>query len=362
MNPVNNAILQIHPTRRCNLRCLHCYSSSGPDQRDLLPASTFERAISDSRSEGFQVASFSGGEPTLYKELPQLLRLARECGMATTVTSNGMLLDERRLEGLIGVTNVLAISLDGLPESHNKMRGSPRAFDDMVGNLPAVRATGIPFGFIFTLTQYNLNEADWAAEFAHHQGATLFQIHPLEEVGRASQTLTGGRPDELESAYAYLEVERIRQQYEGQMNIQFDLIHATILRENPERFFDLREASNRPLADLVSPLVIEADGRVVPFGYGFAQRYALGSLADTTLSEMAASWRTAGYRDLQALCRTAFDDAAKPRELPILNWWEKLGEYAASSPHIASPDFQHPDSPLSLMGLKNIAQTIGSAD
>ena len=29
--------LQVHPTRRCNLRCLHCYSSSGPDQREELP-------------------------------------------------------------------------------------------------------------------------------------------------------------------------------------------------------------------------------------------------------------------------------------------------------------------------------------
>lgn len=337
MNPASDTILQIHPTRRCNLRCLHCYSSSGPDQRDQLPPSTFERAISDARSEGFHVASFSGGEPTLYNSLPQLLRHARDCGMATTVTSNGMLLDQRRLEGLIGVTNVLAISLDGIPESHNKMRGSPRAFDEMAGNLPAVRASGIPFGFIFTLTQYNLNEAAWAAEFAHQQGATLFQIHPLEQVGRASQTLIGARPDDLESAYAYLEVDRIRQQYEGRMTIQFDLVHATILRANPNRFFDLSDASDRPLAELVSPLVIEADGRVVPFGYGFAQRYALGSLANATLSELAVIWRTRGYRDLQSLCRTAFDDAAQQRELPILNWWEKLGEHAASStPRIAA--------------------------
>jgi Fe-coproporphyrin III synthase len=332
MNLSNNTILQVHPTRRCNLRCLHCYSSSGPDQRDQLPASTFERAISDARSEGYLVVSFSGGEPTLYKELPQLLRHARASGMGTTVTSNGMLLDSRRLEGLIGVTNVLAISLDGLPESHNVMRGSPHAFDEMADNLPAVRASGIPFGFIFTLTQYNLNEAAWAAEFACQQGATLFQIHPLEQVGRASHMLPEARPDDLESAYAYLEVERIRQQYEGRMKIQFDLIHATILRENPERFFDLREASNRPLADLVSPLVIEADGRVVPFGYGFAQRYALGSLTDAPLSELAVIWRTQGYRDLQSLCRTAFGDAAQQRELPILNWWERLGEHAISSP------------------------------
>jgi MoaA/NifB/PqqE/SkfB family radical SAM enzyme len=331
MGPTHDSILQIHPTRRCNLRCLHCYSSSGPDQRDQLPSSTFERALTDARSEGFLVASFSGGEPMLYQPLPQLLRHAGNSGMRTTVTSNGMLLDERRLQSLVGVTDLLAISLDGIPESHNTMRGSPCAFDHMAANLPAVRASGIPFGFIFTLTQYNLNEASWTAEFASQQGAALFQIHPLEEVGRAAQALAGARPDDLESAYAYLEAERIRQQYEGSMIVQFDLIHATVLRDNPDRFFDDRDAQSRPLADLVSPLVIEADGRVVPFGYGFADRYALGSLKDATLGELTAAWRTSGYRDLQVVCRTAFEDAARQRDLPILNWWEKLGEHASLS-------------------------------
>jgi Fe-coproporphyrin III synthase len=328
MGPAGDSILQIHPTRRCNLRCLHCYSSSGPQERDQLPAAVFARAIVAAHAEGFHVASFSGGEPTLYKELRTLLAEARACGMRTTVTSNGMLLDEKRLAALAGVTNVLAISLDGLPESHNRLRASPRAFSAMAKHLPGVRQSGIPFGFIFTLTQYNLNEAAWAAEFAYANGASLFQIHALEQVGRAANTLLGSRPDALESAFAYVEVERIRQQYAGKMTIQFDLIHSAVLRSHPDLFFDEREASSRPLGELVSPLVIEADGRVVPFGYGFAGRYALGSLATADLPQLAADWRATRYRDLQQLCRAAFQDAAKVRELPVLNWWETLGERA----------------------------------
>src|SRR5262249_36752110 len=175
VGPAQDSIVQIHPTRRCNLRCLHCYSSSGPEQRDQLDASILERAITDAYAEGYRVASFSGGEPILYKDLPRLLRHAKSGGMRTTVTSNGMLLDERRLQGLAGVTDVLAISLDGIPESHNQMRASERAFETMTERLPAVRASRIPFGFIFTLTMYNVNEVEWAAEFAFQQGARLFQ-------------------------------------------------------------------------------------------------------------------------------------------------------------------------------------------
>jgi MoaA/NifB/PqqE/SkfB family radical SAM enzyme len=260
-----------------------------------------------------------------------LLRAARSYGMKTTVTSNGMLLEGERLAGLVGVTDVLAISLDGKRESHNRMRGSAKAFDAMVDCLEEVRASGIRFGFIFTLTLHNLHEAAWAAEFAWQQGAKLFQIHPLEEVGRAASKLSGSRPDELEAAYAYLEVERLRQEYEGRLEVQFDLIHAAVLREHPEVFFSQGAAMTRPLAELVSPLVIEADGRVVPYEYGFDGRYALGWLTDADLPVLAARWRTVGYPELQKVCRRAFDDAARARELPILNWWEKLGEHAAAT-------------------------------
>jgi len=328
VGPTNHYIIQIHPTRRCNLRCLHCYSSSGPEERDQLPAALLLQAIADARDEGYQVSSFSGGEPILYPELPALLKHARANGMKTTVTSNGMLLDRRRLDAIAGFVNVLAISLDGIPESHNRMRANDRAFDMMQSRLEGVRASGIPFGFIFTLTQYNVNELDWAAEFAFCEGAKLFQIHPLEEVGRAANVLPGESPDAIESAYGFIESERIRKVYEGRMAVQLDLVHSQVMREHRERFVDDMDAGARPLAELVSPLVIEPTGRVAPFGYGFPDAYALGSLYSASIPELASAWRRAGWRRLQQLCRTTFDDAAAPRELPVLNWWDQLTHHA----------------------------------
>ena len=87
-----------------------------------------------------------------------------------------------------------------------------------------VRKSGLTVGF-FTLTQYNVNEIDWAVRFAVEQGARLFQIHPLEEVGRASQLLIGSRPNGMESAFAYLEAERIRRMYGDRLFVQLDVFH-----------------------------------------------------------------------------------------------------------------------------------------
>jgi len=319
-------IIQIHPTRRCNLRCLHCYSTSGPAERDLLGVETLTSVIEDARGQGYEVASFSGGEPILYKPLSELLRHAKSLGMRTTVTSNGMLLGAERLDELTGCVDVLAISLDGLPESHNKMRACNQAFERMQANLEAVRKSRIDFGFIFTLTQHNVNEMEWAARFAVEQGAKLFHIHPLEEVGRAGETLCGSRPDEIESAFGFLEAERLRTLYANRIIVQLDLFHRDVLTRHPERFLPAEdECRPERLADCVSPLILEADGTLVPLGYSFGRQYSIGSVLHSRLRTLAPLWLAEDYPRFQQFCGNVYREACKPSELPFLNWYELIG-------------------------------------
>jgi len=329
-------IIQIHPTRRCNLRCLHCYSFSAPEERDQLSREILEDVLEDAAALGYKVASFSGGEPVLYPGLGRLLLHAKELGFRTTVTSNGMLLDQKRMAMLAGRTDVLAISLDGVPESHNRMRASNEAFERMQANLERVRQTGISFGFIFTLTQYNVNEVDWAARFAVEQGARLFQIHPLEEVGRASQLLVGSRPDETESAFAYLVAERLRQTYGDRLFVQLDIFHRDLVKRFPGRFYaDAAWPEDAQLADLVTPLVVEADGNVVPLGYGFAPRFGMGSVAENRLKDLAPHWISQRYPAFRELCREVYAEACRPTDLPFLNWYEMIGARSADA-HVAA--------------------------
>jgi Fe-coproporphyrin III synthase len=330
-------IIQIHPTRRCNLRCLHCYSFSAPEERDQLSREILEDVLVDAAELGYKVASFSGGEPVLFQDLGWLLVRAKELGLRTTVTSNGMLLDQKRMGMLAGCTDVLAISLDGVPESHNRMRASDEAFERMQANLERVRQSGITFGFIFTLTQFNVNEIDWVARFAVEQGARLLQIHPLEEVGRASQLLIGSRPDEMESAFAYLVAERLRQMYGARLFVQLDIFHRDLVKQFPARFYadDVWPESTQ-LADLVTPLVVEADGNVAPLGYGFARRFGMGSIAENRLKDLAPNWIIQRYPAFRELCREVYAEACVPTDLPFLNWYEMVGARSADAPVAAS--------------------------
>jgi hypothetical protein len=61
-------IIQIHPLLRCNLFCSHRYSSSGPDAvKQKLDLGTLIQIIDDAHKMGYEVASFSGGEPFMYE-------------------------------------------------------------------------------------------------------------------------------------------------------------------------------------------------------------------------------------------------------------------------------------------------------
>ncbi len=309
-------ILQIHPTRLCNLRCLHCYSSSGPNERGELGAPLLRQAIADAAGLGYNVLSISGGEPLLYPHLASLCREARRHHMLATAVTNGTVITRERIAEWSGLLDMVAISLDGAPERHNRMRGSAQAFARMEAGLGLLRNAGIPFAFVFTLTRDNLHDLKWAAGYAVANGALLLQVHPLEEAGRACSDLSGQDLPGRQMATAWMMVEYLRELHRGKLAIHLDSISRYQL-PNASSFLD----------DTVSPLVIEDDGEVVPLRYGFPRGFAFGSLHCRTLAEMVPAWQqchATAFRDLYR----AVQRKLRTTDRMFVNLYEALAEEA----------------------------------
>lgn len=318
----DRGIVQIHPTRRCNLTCLHCYSSSGPRVAATTPLELLTRALDDAVDLGYTVLSVSGGEPLLYRPLLELLSHARSRGMRTTVTTNGLLLTRRRLAELHGLVDVLAISVDGRPATHDVMRNSEGAFAKLSTRLPDVARSGIPFGFITTLTQNNVDELDFVVQLAAEHGAKLVQVHPLEPVGAAVHNLARAVPDEQELGFAMFEAL-------VQAAMRDDVrVHVDIARPADIAGITLAGEGDRVrLGDWLTPLVIETDGAVVPLTYGFSRRYALGSLASAGLSDLVQRWDPRPFVELCATTR----DRLIAQGRPFFNWYEEMRRAALSA-------------------------------
>lgn len=323
-----NRVIQIHPSLRCNLSCRHCYSSSGPARTEILAQTLVETLVVDAAAQAYDAISVSGGEPLIWPGLRDTLALAKACGMVTALTTNLIPLTQPRLAKLARVIDAIAVSIDGMPQSHDRVRGKRGAFTGMTRRLPLLRDAGIPFGFIFTLTNTNLHELPWVARFAIEQGARLLQIHPLEEIGRAALLMRGQRPGDLAANAAYLAFMRLRERLGADIEIRLDFAHRDLLRDQPWRAWSEApiESEAIRLADLVSPLVVEPDGAVVPLQHGFPRRHALGNLREAPLRALAADWRrNGGYIRFRADCEAALRHVTADRDaLPAFNWFETV--------------------------------------
>lgn len=118
-------------TYRCNLRCQQC-----PFCTMESPDPSFEQAcriLDKLYQRGDRMVVFEGGEPMLWHDgdhrVHDLVRYARQRFFSVGMTSNGTL-------PLDVPTDVLWVSIDGLRETHNTLRGAP-IFDQVIANARA---------------------------------------------------------------------------------------------------------------------------------------------------------------------------------------------------------------------------------
>jgi len=317
-------ILQIHPSLRCNLSCGHCYSESGPSAALELDREVAAAAIADAARLGYRTLAVSGGEPLLYRELPYLLAVARDAGMTTTMTTNGLLLRQPRAEAVLDRLDGVAISLDGPPEIHDRIRGREGAFASIEPATEMLKDRGLPFGFISTLTATNWHHLRWLVEFAVERGASLLQIHPLELIGRARIDMTDEEPPQAALGQAFLLVTLLRVKYAGQLTIGFDALLRDQILADPEAVYAGAEVPEGNAADLLGLLVVEADGAAVPISYGFSRRLAVGDLSRESLADSFGRWRNGAYLEYRALCRRVFAEIESRPEDQLVNWHERI--------------------------------------
>lgn len=142
--------------RGCNLRCTFCDLWDRPEN---VPLPQALRVVEEAAGIGTKVLVLTGGEPLLHPDLPTLVRHARALGMAVNVTTNGTLVD-RHLETLVaaGLTS-MSFSLDGLPETHDRLRGQAGAFKRTWAQLVRTIHDGrVDTAVYFTVTNQNVHE------------------------------------------------------------------------------------------------------------------------------------------------------------------------------------------------------------
>ena len=122
-----SAILNV--TGRCNSKCLMCKQWREPAAVELS-TEDWKKIILDLKKNGIKNVHFTGGEPLLRRDLPELVSFATGKGLNAGMTTNGLLMKEDVLEGLIAAKlRSIAVSMDALGGKYDKVRGVENSFD-----------------------------------------------------------------------------------------------------------------------------------------------------------------------------------------------------------------------------------------
>ncbi|MBA3028597.1 MAG: 12,18-didecarboxysiroheme deacetylase [Desulfobacteraceae bacterium] len=147
-------------TRRCNLKCIHCYAHAKDHAASSeLTTEEGKALIDDLANFGVPVILFSGGEPLARKDLPELAHYAVGKGLRAVISTNGTLITRETAQTLkdIGLSYV-GISLDGMEEINDRFRGAKGAFSAAMEGIRNTRAAGIKVGLRFTINKFNVSE------------------------------------------------------------------------------------------------------------------------------------------------------------------------------------------------------------
>ncbi len=166
-------------TYRCPLQCPYC---SNPldfaRHKDELGTEEWRRVLTEAAALGVVQANFSGGEPLLRADAPQIIRRARELGLYTNLSTGGTLLTEK-LAGQLreaGLDSLQVSIQDADAENSDRMAGGAPSFEKKIRAARLVKATGFSLTINVVLQRENIGRIESIIALAEELGAERLEL------------------------------------------------------------------------------------------------------------------------------------------------------------------------------------------
>ncbi len=176
-------------TFTCQNNCAHCYAG-GPHKTDELTTEQWKRVIDRLHDIGVFIVTFTGGEPTLREDLPDLLQYVQNKGIVAGLVTNG-----RRLKDKNYVKTLEKVGLDFVQvtleshrsEVHDLMTGTKGSWKETVAGIKNVIPTRIYATTNTTLSKHNAEEFLETVNFIKQLGVAGFGCNSLIYSGKAQE-------------------------------------------------------------------------------------------------------------------------------------------------------------------------------
>ena len=331
-------------TRRCNLACRTCFNESHSPLADELTTAEVLDALEQLDRLGTFEIRFTGGEPTVHPDLPEIVALARSRGFYVSLGTNGVYSNEKRSWIYDAGVDWFIVSLDGTEEINDRVRG-PGTYRQVVRTLRELaRRPEIRVRLNMVVGRHNVHTIADLARLADENGVESLNMIPLRPYGRSVQTMQDTMFDQRDF-YAFIQsIHDLRQRYRVQFITTLDLLDPQATTSH-----DPIVQKKRTCAAGVEAMVIGATGDVYGCSYSPAsfpdspdqegrRLFVAGSLRQDAIRAIwrdSRRWAVFRYLDRykNPRCRTCPHYGVRcVGSCPIMGYFEK-GQPQAFDPY-----------------------------
>lgn len=239
-------------TKQCNLKCIHCYAHAKNTPFDNeLSTKDGKNLIDDLARFNVPVLLFSGGEPLIRKDLPELAAYTVEKGIRAVISTNGTLISQKTAHLLkdIGLSYV-GISLDGMEKINDRFRGVKGAFQSALDGINNCKEAGIKVGLRFTINKFNESEISKIFTLLDEMEIPRVCFYHLVYAGRGSKLVEEDLSHEETRAAVDLIIDLTKKLHEDgkpkevltvDNHADGPYIYLRLLKENPKRAEEVLE-------------------------------------------------------------------------------------------------------------------------
>nr|WP_286220839.1 pyrroloquinoline quinone biosynthesis protein PqqE [Marinobacter sp. LA51] len=205
-------------TYRCPLQCPYCSNplDFARSEQELSTEQWFS-VLRQGREMGAAQLGFSGGEPLVRSDLPELIAEARHLGYYTNLITSGLGLTDAKVDAFAkaGLDHIQISFQASDPELNNAVAGSRKAFEQKLAMAEAVKAAGYPMVLNFVIHRHNIHQMQDILDLCERLGADYVELATCQYYGWAFRNREGLMPSLAQLTKAEAEVNEARERLQA---------------------------------------------------------------------------------------------------------------------------------------------------